>query len=174
MSKVYAASGLWLEDVVRKNDSSNRYCSKVNKSGVCYMTQRKAIRYCKSQSQHLPSARELAQFSASLGANGIFATETGDAYARIAKNADGIIDKFYFSSTGYNRYSSYLEKVEDVLSDNIDYETRLDLDVAKKWFWSSSTDVEAPGYGMGLYSGGGGIENARVNEQMAVRCARNN
>ena len=90
------------------------------------MSQADALAYCECQGEakerlgcttapfmaHLPSARELAQLSMSLGAKGIAEIESGrpdDSYGEIkAINADGSSDNFYFSYEGYRIPSSEL------------------------------------------------------------------
>ena len=93
-------------DIVRTADGS-----------IHYMNQDSAIQYCANQGMHLPSARELAQLSASMGAAGISETPK-DGYLVSAKNADGKVDNFYFSYVGYKRPTG-------------------DLNI---WFWSSSVN----------------------------------
>ena len=80
------------------------------------MNQYDAVSYCANQGMHLPSARELAQLSASLGAAGISETPKG-YYLVSAKNADGKVDNFYFNYSGYKRPQG---------------------DLGNNWFWSSS------------------------------------
>ena len=88
-----------------------------------YMSQADAIKYCASNGQHLPSARELAQLATSMGATGISETAK-DGYHQVnAKNADGKVDSFYFSYAGYKRPSGNL---------------------GNHWFWSSSVDLSDP------------------------------
>lgn len=88
---------------------------------VKYMNQNDAIQYCTAQGAHLPSARELAQLSMSLGAKGIAEIKSGKPdnsyYSINAKNADGSSDKFYFSNEGYQRPAG---------------------EMGNNWFWSSS------------------------------------
>ena len=85
---------------------------------INYMTQADAIKYCASQGQHLPSARELAQLSTSMGSTGITDAYT-DGYDGVSAEEVGSkkIDTFYFNATGYNRPTG---------------------DLGSNWFWSSS------------------------------------
>ena len=86
-------------DIVRNNEGS-----------ILYMRQADAISYCKSQGQHLPSAREFAQLAQSQGAAGISEKAKPGYYQVNATNADGKADTFYFSSAGYNRPAGDLGK----------------------------------------------------------------
>ncbi len=67
-----------------------------------------AIYYCNKQGNHLPTARELAQYAMSLGAKGIAEFADGkpdDSYYRVDATQDGFngiyFDRFYFSAEGY-------------------------------------------------------------------------
>lgn len=149
IQKLQAGIAPTFGDIVRKDSSSEKYCSDVSDSGICYMTQQKAIDYCASQSQHLPSARELAQLSASLGAKGILAEAMNDSYPITAKNLDGTIDQFNFSYTGYKRPAG---------------------DLGNNWFWSSSVRPNLS-YGTFYFSGGvGRVGSFNRSYDIAVRC----
>jgi len=88
------------------------------------MSQTEAIDYCKSQAQHLPSARELAQLAQSLGAAGISANNLKNGYYPVtAKNADGITDTFSFNIARYKRPQG---------------------DLGNYWFLSSSVRTDNP------------------------------
>ena len=72
---------------------------------VKYMNHYDAVRYCVAQGAHLPSTRELARLSMSMGAKGIAevtSPKPDSSYNKIsAMNTDGSLDEFYFSSNGY-------------------------------------------------------------------------
>ncbi len=69
------------------------------------MDQRRAVQYCAINGAHLPTARELALLAMSFGARGIVDSCGSDKECsqERAKNADGTVDTFYFSSAGYQR-----------------------------------------------------------------------
>ncbi|MBN8542629.1 MAG: hypothetical protein J0L82_19720 [Deltaproteobacteria bacterium] len=71
------------------------------------MNHNEAITYCIDRQAHLPSARELAQLSMSLGAKGIAEIKGGkpdDSYHQFKfKNSDESSDNFYFCREGYQR-----------------------------------------------------------------------
>lgn len=75
--------------------------------GVKYISQEDAVQYCSDQGARLPSARELAQLSMTFGAKGIAEIQSGkpdNSYREIwVNNADGSLDRFYFSEEGYQR-----------------------------------------------------------------------
>lgn len=146
---VFANSVPQFADIVRKPDGS-----------VYYMNQYEASAYCSSQGMHLPSARELAQLSASLGAQGIkelnqfpnekAANEAG-FYLINAQNADNINDSFYFNKSGYSRPEG---------------------DLGNYWFMSSSVAQEAPYIAFGLSGYGGHVDRYYYSvTEDAVRCA---
>jgi len=60
-----------------------------------------ALEYCASQGMHLPSARELAQLSQSMGAKGIGAPPEKITSGITAMDVDGNLDRFSFDKTGY-------------------------------------------------------------------------
>ncbi len=74
---------------------------------VKFMNQVDAIKYCRDQGGHLPTARELAWRSMLRQASGIAEIANGQpdlTYRRIrANNANGSQDDFYFSDDGYER-----------------------------------------------------------------------
>lgn len=112
-----------LGSVVKKDSASEKYCSRKSKTGgICFMTQQKAIDYCASQQNHLPSTREMALLSIRLGAKGIVdACGNDDDCNRIkVENLDKTIDEFYFSNSGYRPPEGELGKI---------------------WIWSSSISV---------------------------------
>ena len=87
---------------------------------VKYMNHKDAVQYCANQGAHLPSTRELAQLSTSLGAKGIVDSCGTDKNCRkiiYIHNTDDSKDEFYFSSSGYSRPAG---------------------DLGNNWFWSSS------------------------------------
>jgi hypothetical protein len=128
-------------DIVRNADGSIRY-----------MNQADAINYCASQGQHLPSARELAALSQSMGAAGISETAKNGYYQVNARNADGKTDSFYFSSEGYNRPAG---------------------DLGNNPFWSSSIPLINPAdNGLNLVGQDGSISGYFRTYYFAVRCAR--
>ena len=72
------------------------------KGDVLHMTQYEADSHCRSQGLRLPTARELALYSQSLGAQGV--SKTGkDGYWLWKGSIDGKSDKFYFNPSGYQR-----------------------------------------------------------------------
>jgi hypothetical protein len=87
-------------DIVKNSDGSIRY-----------MSQYLATEYCSSQGMRLPSAREFAQLSQSLGAKGIkefneFPNESAAkkaGYYPVLATRWNEHDGFYFSNQGYNR-----------------------------------------------------------------------
>ena len=115
------------------------------------MNQAYAMQYCASQGAHLPSARELAQLSMSLGAKGIVdSCDSSDnkCYPIKAINADGRADSFNFSCAGYQR-------PEGELGNN--------------WFWSSSVNSNFSDYAFYLSGDNGYVVYVR-NDIVAVRC----
>lgn len=119
------------------------------------MSQADAFEYCKNQGGHLPTARELAEYSRSLGATGVIEiadrkVNDHDSYMIGAWNPDGAIDKFYFNKSGYQQPSG---------------------DLGNNWFWSSSGSF-ANLYGDYVLNGNNGsIDFAyRDNGWHAVRC----
>lgn len=121
---------------------------------ILFMNQYHALQYCEKQGAHLPSARELAQLSMSLGAKGIVDSCGTDqrCYGVMGRNADGGIDEFNYSSTGYQRPA-----FED---------TWLWL-----WFWSSSIDPVYTDYALVLKNDYGDIHSLiSRNDYYAVRC----
>ncbi len=114
------------------------------------MTQSDAMSYCANQGMHLPSARELAELSASLGAAGISETPKAGYYLVSAINADGKSDKFYFSYAGYKRPAG---------------------DLGNNWFWSSSVDSSNSDYAYYLYGINGFVDVFFLDHnKLAVRC----
>lgn len=126
-------------DIARNADGSVRY-----------MNQYDAVSYCASQGIHLPSARELAQLSQSMGAAGVSETAK-DGYNLIsAKNADGKIDNFYFNYAGYSRPTG---------------------DLGNNWLWSSSVNSYGSDYAYGLYGSYGDVDYVyHTYLYGAVRC----
>jgi hypothetical protein len=106
------------------------------------ISQEKALKACTDQNKHLPTARELAGISQSMGAKGISATNGPGYYLVSALNPDGKIDRFYFNPAGYDRPRKEL---------------------AYNWFWSSSltypkTTQPQLGYSLGGYIGQIGLD----------------
>lgn len=120
---------------------------------VMYMKRSDAVQYCANLEAHLPSARELAQLSMSLGAKGIVDTchSVQDCYEiGSIQNTDGSEDKFYFSFSGYQRPAGEL---------------------GNNWFWSSSVTRFNPYIAFVLDGRPGYIETADgINYRLAVRC----
>lgn len=128
-------------DIVKNADGS-----------VKTMNQADAIQYCASQGAHLPSARELAQLSMSLGAKGIVdACDSSDSscYSVKATNADGSSDNFNFSYAGYQRPAGEL---------------------GNNWFWSSSVYSNHSDFAFGLNGNFGVVVSAYRSSNYAVRC----
>jgi hypothetical protein len=126
-------------DIVRNTDGSVRYMSLDG-----------AIRYCANQGMHLPSARELAQLSASMGAAGISETAKDGYYLVSTHNADGKTDNFYFNSTGYKRPAG---------------------DLGNHWFWSSSIASGGSDVAYNLFAWSGDVYTVnRYLYNYAFRC----
>lgn len=113
------------------------------------MNQADAMSYCANQGMHLPSARELAQLSASMGAAGISETAKDGFYQVSVKNADGKADSFYFSYAGYKRPAG---------------------DLGSNWFWSSSVGSGSSDVAYDLHGGYGALVYDLRNYEGAVRC----
>lgn len=116
------------------------------------MDQADAIHYCANQGAHLPSARELAQLSMSLGAKGIVdACDRSDkkCYSVKATNADGSSDNFNFSYAGYQRPAGEL---------------------GNNWFWSSSVFSNFSGFAFVLNGYYGDVVYDVRYVNFAVRC----
>ena len=106
-------------EIVKKDSSIEKICFHVGYANSCLMTYENALNYCSNLepkgSQHLPSARELALLSASLGAKGILEVDeykakkaagenVSDYYLVDTQKADGSLDdQFYFNPSGYKR-----------------------------------------------------------------------
>lgn len=107
ISKLQAGIAPAFGSIVKMDETSEKYCSFGSKAGgICYMTQPKAIEYCASQQNHLPSAREIAlNVQKEFGAKGIVEScgKDSNCYNIIAKNLDKSIEEFYFSYSGYSR-----------------------------------------------------------------------
>jgi hypothetical protein len=118
-----------------------------------HLNQYDANSFCRNKGLRLPTARELAHFSQSQGAQGISETPK-DGY-RLVKGLDseGNQDYFYFSSQGYMRPAG---------------------DLGKKYFWSSSMHPNYPGYAYGLdgYDGAIVTNDVKVNFGVRVRCVQ--
>lgn len=134
------------------------------------MYRQEAIEYCESQGGHLPSFREWAQLSASLGARGIVSSCVG---ARIdgdfncagyrVTNGDETKDEFDYSSTGY--------QTPDLGNDRT-WRRTVDGDKGRKWFWSSSNSGLS--YHQIIFDGSNGqFSFADYGTSFAVRCVAN-
>lgn len=121
---------------------------------VMYMNQSEAIKYCANQGAHLPSARELAQLSMSLGAKGIVDSCGYDKRTCYKvdsiENADGSKDEFYFDYSGFEIPTG---------------------DLGDKWLWSSSVKSFNPDFAFVFHRHFGSIvyENGNYNN-FAVLC----
>ncbi len=130
-----------------------------NAAGPKLMTQPAAVEYCQDPSNvqqpaHLPSARELAQLSMSLGAKGIVDTCGKDQNCyKISniQNSDGSKDEFYYSYSGYQRPPG---------------------DLGSNWFWSSSVYSGYSYYAFDLNGDVGDVDSGHRNRDnfIAVRC----
>ncbi len=128
-------------DIVKNADGS-----------VKTMNQSDAVDYCTSQGAQLPSARELAQLSTSLGAKGIVdACGSSDisCFSIKATNADGNEDSFDFSYAGYQRPAG---------------------EMGNNWFWSSSAYSNVSDFAFFLNGSGGEVAYVYRNGHYAVRC----
>jgi hypothetical protein len=102
-----------------------------------YMDHSDATRYCANRGARLPSIRELAQLSMSLGAKGIgesCGTDKSCYKFSNIQNADGSKDEFYYSFSGYQRPAG---------------------DLGNNGFWSSSRLVNSGYYDNAFFFGGG-------------------
>lgn len=147
---------------------SGAYASTVDQNGivrdadghVLTMSQKQAIKACAENGMHLPTIRELAKLSQSMGAKGILETRVKDGSGEKPEgfhlvssiNPDGKKDEFYFSRSGYVAPKG---------------------DLGNNFFWSSSVDSRVPKYGNGL-NGANGADvinfGADPNFNFAVRC----
>ena len=118
---------------------------------VQFMNHQKAIQYCASQGKRLPSIRELAQLASSMGAAGISETAKEGYFPINAINADGKVDNFYFSYSGYNSPAN---------------------DLGKHWFWSSSFFSGQSNLACILSGHSGAVfyEELDVEGNVALRC----
>lgn len=118
---------------------------------VKYMYLADAIQYCSDQGAHLPSARELAQLSMSLGARGIVDSCGSDSecYPVKANNADGSSDSFNFSYARYQRPAG---------------------DLGDSWYWSSSVYPGFLGGAFHLSGRHGFLDAFNRFRKYAVRC----
>jgi hypothetical protein len=84
---------------------------------VRYMNVGDAIDYCASQEMHLPSARELAQLSVSMGSE--ISETRKDGYNLVsARNVDGKEDNFYMNVDAYKRPAGDLGNNSFISSSN--------------------------------------------------------
>lgn len=128
-------------DIARNADGSIRQ-----------MNQDEAISYCAKRWQRLPSIREFAELATSMGATGISETAKSGFYEVNGRNADGKVDRFYFSNSGYNRPPG---------------------DLGTNWFWSSSVYLSFPYGAFNLYGSNGAVGFIYLGKLGAVRCAIN-
>jgi hypothetical protein len=140
-----------LSDTVVKNAQTAEYCSEAGAMGFpCRMEYKNAVKYCRDQGMHLPTAKEFARLLQSLGSVRI-STDAPETYLADfieAKNLNGAIDRFYISTQDYKRLSG---------------------DLGSDWFWMSSTDKS----GYPLYFNGyfGKVGPLFPYDNNAVRCA---
>ncbi len=114
-------------------------------------TQEKAEAYCNKHYLGLPTVRELALYSRSLGARRIRKTAKTDYYQIWGLDGVGNSDIFYYSSKGYRRPKGNL---------------------GDHSFWSSSFNIYADSAYV-LYGNDGYIEAVSLNnDDSAVRCVR--
>ncbi len=134
---------------------------------IRHMNQTDAKQACRAQRARLPSARELGEYSQSLGACGVLSVsefenfqDNGNChkrlYDRIRVDAgeDEPADEFYFNFSGYQRPAGELGDFR---------------------FWTSSAFHSAIAYGIVLSGSNGGISYARPSfheRAFAVRCVR--
>jgi len=117
---------------------------------VLLMSQYEAEKYCADKGNHLPSAREWAQFASGLGAAGIVELDQwedrywGTYYLIPAQNSEGIADHFYYAWKGYRSPQGEL---------------------GKRYFWSSSLFGEAPELGALDFDG----ENGSIDNYLGFR-----
>lgn len=155
------STGSGLGDILR--DANGR---------VRHMSQYDAERTCREQGTRLPTARELAVYSQSLGARGIRETAhpgvvTSDTTVRaeieqmdragyypiyVANSSGQIAVDFYHDTLGYQRPAG---------------------DLRNLWFWSSSVRPVYSGYAYGLSGLNGGLYyyyRSHYDDDNAVRC----
>jgi len=144
-AKVEARLAELLKDVTPK-------LTGILKTGV---DQFEAEKICLDKGMRLPTARELALVSQSLGAQGISKTKKGGYYLVKGSDSAGNPDHFYFSNKGYKRPAG---------------------DLGNKWFWSSSVHPDASDNAYGLNGLNGGIAYYYYRSYdyvyYAVRCVR--
>jgi hypothetical protein len=137
-----------------------------NDGRIMTMTQSQAFAYCASIGAHLPTAREFAQYTMTLGAKGIAEINArksdGNLVGRpdnsyegiVYRNLDGTRDAFYYSMSGYQAPEG---------------------DLGKQGFWTSSVSHQVlPDYPyayvlFGNY-GALGESNRGYGFDYAVRC----
>ena len=145
-------------DIARNTDGSIRYMDQADAISYCACDSDHARKDlgCTTapNSNHLPSARELAQLAQSMGAAGISETAK-DGYDPVnAVNADGKNDSFYFNYSGYQQPAG---------------------DLGNNWFWSSSVvsnNSDRSGNAFFLYGDNGVVGNYPRGHHYSVRCAR--
>jgi hypothetical protein len=129
-----------------------------NHANPLLMNQADAMKACAGHGMHLPTIRELAKISQSMGAKGILEkseVQEGKVpagfYLVIAIDPNGKKDEFYFNYSGYNRPAG---------------------DLGNNWFWSSSvvSDVSYNGYGLDGYVGDVYVPYDPRVPYSAVRC----
>lgn len=106
-------------------------------NGEILMNHNHAGSYCRNQQSRLPTARELALYARSRGAEGISETAKDGYYLVKGTDSAGNADHFYFSYKGYKSPAG---------------------DLGNYWFWSSSVLLpDYSDYAHGLYVASGYI-----------------
>jgi hypothetical protein len=126
-----------------------------DKDGIAlHMKHYDADKHCQALKMRLPTARELALYSQSLGAQGISETEKDGYNLVIGSDSAGNPDHFYFNRTGYKRPAG---------------------DLGDYWFWSSSVHPDYSNFADGLNGYNGGVDyydRSYDDDYSAVRCVR--
>lgn len=96
-----------LQSLLKKQVSRFHDIAKYDDGSAMFLTYDEAVQYCFDHGARLPTARELAQLSWSLGAKGIIEISKGRpdlSYVLInAVDRKGAKDAFYFSNQGYQQ-----------------------------------------------------------------------
>ena len=136
-----------LDDVVRNSDGS-----------VLHMSWYEALVYCSEHGTRLPTARELANYSHSLGAQGVCKIEKKGYYQIRGTDTKDKSDDFFFSPKGYRQP---------------------DDELGSLFFWSSSSFLSGWAYGLVGKNGrlfndlSTGKDSSGYSDITAVRCVSN-
>ena len=109
------AGNIKLEALVLANSKSSKYCPDTSEGDSCKMVQQDAWRYCFEQKMHLPTTRELSDFSKQYGGQGRIEVAAAKGAALegyylvkslnpMENSTDGkgvVSDEFYMNHQGY-------------------------------------------------------------------------